>query len=149
MFLTTTALLSTIALGSFTHGEPRFIFMPLMAMLLVGGQALAVLLSRLRASPRRIVMVGLTVVIAFAFTSGVARMHNALASTSAARDVIVGAADAVRSDAGQVACSIRSSYVPQLTWYAACSTFTFTDGAPSADDPSYLVLFLHLSLIHI
>lgn len=33
VFLTVTAVAMTLLLGRFTHGEPRFLFMPMMALL--------------------------------------------------------------------------------------------------------------------
>ncbi len=143
VFLTASALLFTVALGAFTHAEPRFIFMPLMAVLLVGGQAVAAILSHLRVSVRWVIAVPLAVTIAYAAVTGATQMQDAMDTITSRREVIVGAAEVARSDAGDAACSIRSSYVPQLTWYSACSTYTFIDKFLTVDDTSYLVLFEH------
>jgi len=143
VFLVGTAVPFTIFLGAFTHGEPRFVFMPIMALLLLGGQAVVTLLFHLSTAPRRVTALVLGVAIFGAFVPGVGRMHNTTAAITSQFDVVVGAADAIRSDVGGGDCSIRSSYVPQLTWYSACATFTFTDGSPTGQDPAYLVLFTH------
>jgi 4-amino-4-deoxy-L-arabinose transferase-like glycosyltransferase len=139
-FLTGVAISLTIALGVFTHGEPRFVFMPLMAILLVGGQALVQVASRLRRTPRLILASLLALVVGVVFAGSVERMSQGMDRITGSRDVIVEAADAVRIDVGQGDCFIRSSYVPQLTWYAVCATYTFSQPAP-ASDPAYLVLF--------
>jgi hypothetical protein len=140
VFLTGVAVTLTIALGLFTHGEPRFVFMPLMAILLVGGQALVRVASRLRSTPRLILSSMLAVVVGLVFSGSVVRMAQGMDRITGQRDVIVGAAAAVRDDAGGGDCFIRSSYVPQLTWYAICATHTFSSPAPSSD-PAYLVIF--------
>ncbi|MEA2024021.1 MAG: hypothetical protein U9N79_06980, partial [Actinomycetota bacterium] len=143
VFLSATALSFTIALGAFTHGEPRFIFIALMAALLVGGQAIAVPMGHLRSSPHRIVAVALAVIISHAFVTRTDDMQTVMDSITERRGVVVDTGEAVRRHAGPDTCSIRSSYVPQLTWYSTCATFSFTDGFRATDDASYLVLFEH------
>ncbi len=143
VFLVGTAVPFTIFLGAFTHGEPRFVFMPIMALLLLGGQAVVALLLHLSTAPRRLAGLVLGLVIFGAFVPGVGRMHNTTDAITSQFDVVVEAADAIRSDVGSGDCSIRSSYVPQLTWYSACATFTFTDAFPTDQDPAYMVLFTH------
>ncbi len=143
VFLSVSAVLLTLALGAFTHAEPRFIFMPLMAMLLVGGQAIMASISPLRTSIRWIIAAALGITIVYAAVTGATDMQEAMEAITSRRTVIADAADSVRSDAGNDACSIRSSYVPQLTWYAACSTYAFVDTFITVEDTSYLVLFEH------
>ena len=48
--------------------------------------------------------------------------------------------DAVAHDADGRACLARSSYIPQITWYAVCATSGFTAQVP-VGRPAYLVLF--------
>lgn len=139
-FLTGVAITLTIALGLFTHGEPRFVFMPLMAILLVGGQALVGVASRLQRTPKLVLASMLAISIAVFFSGSIVRMSQGMDRITGQRDVIVGAADAVRNDVGGGDCVIRSSYVPQLTWYAVCSTYTFSQPAPAVD-PAYLIVF--------
>jgi len=135
-----TATVLTVAVGAFTHGEPRFVFMPLMAVLLVGARALSWVVAHLIARWRIAVLSVVGLALVLGFTSGVARMDRTLDAITSSREVLVDTAAVVRSDAGQDDCSIRSSYVPQLTWYSACGTYLFGNTLPTT--PSrYLVVF--------
>jgi hypothetical protein len=140
VFLTGVAITLTVALGLFTHGEPRFVFLPLMAVLLVGGRGLVHVAARLRNMPRLILASIFAIVVAVIFTGSVVRMSQGMDRITGSRGVIVGAADAVRSDVGGGECVVRSSYVPQLTWYAVCATYAFSQPVP-VTDPAYLVVF--------
>jgi hypothetical protein len=139
-FLTITAVATTVLLGLFTHGEPRFIFLPLMALLLVGGQAVAAGLSRMSDVTRRIALAGLIVVVGYALVTGAGEMHNRLGRISASRSVIAHTGELVRADAGTDSCTVQSAYVPQVTWYSRCATYLFDDQGPPSDH-AYLVLF--------
>jgi MFS family permease len=139
-FLTLTAVAMTVLLGLFTHGEPRFIFLPLMALLLVGGQAVAVALSRISDLSRRIAVAGLIVVVGYALVTGAGAMHNRLGRISASRSVIADTGELVRANAGTNSCTVQSAYVPQVTWYSRCATYLFDDQGPPGDH-AYLVVF--------
>jgi MFS family permease len=139
-FLTVTAVAMTILLGLFTHGEPRFIFLPLMALLLVGGQAVAVALSRISDVARRVAIAGLIVVLGYALVTGAGQMHNRMGAITARRSVVAETAELVHTDAGTDSCTVQSAYVPQVTWYSRCATYGFGyDGPPG--DHAYLVVF--------
>jgi hypothetical protein len=139
-FLTLTAVAMTVLLGLFTHGEPRFVFLPLMALLLVGGQAVAAALSKMSGVTRRIAIAGLIVVVGYALVTGAGAMHNRLERISASRSVIGDTGELVRADAGTGSCTVQSAYVPQVTWYSRCATYLFDDQGPPGDH-AYLVLF--------
>lgn len=139
-FTTATSLLLAIALGAFTHGEPRFLYLPLMLVLLTGARAVTLVWSLLRRSPRMTIGVAATVVFVAGFAAGALHMGRALDGITDSRDVLVGASAAARLDANGQACVVRSSYIPQITWYAECSTFSFTAPLPQ-DRPAYLMLF--------
>ncbi len=143
VFLTVPAVLITISLGVFTHGEPRFLFMPLAVMLLVGGRAITVVINKLHTIPRWIIAAGLGIIIVQAFVTGADNMQDAMDAITGRRDVIAETGEVARGEAGPDACSIRSSYVPQLTWYSACSTYHFDQVFHASDGSSYLVLFEH------
>jgi Dolichyl-phosphate-mannose-protein mannosyltransferase len=139
-YLTLAALLMTGLLGLFTHGEPRFVFMPLMALLLVGGQGVAALLGRVPGPARRVSVAALVVLLAYALASGAGEMHNRLDNISAARDVVADTAALVHEEAGGASCTINAAYLPQITWYSECSTYQFDDEAAPADR-AFLVVF--------
>ena len=139
-FLATTALLLTFLLGLFTHGEPRFVYLPLMALLLVGGQAVAVLLRRLPEIPRRVALGVLIVVGAYALATGGGAMANRMDAITGSRDVLAETGGVVHDDAGGESCTVQAGYVPQLTWYSLCATFGFGYVGPLGD-AAYLTLF--------
>jgi hypothetical protein len=139
-FLTITALLLTFLLGLFTHGEPRFVYLPLMALLLVGGQAVAVLLRRLAATPQRVAAGVLIAVAAYALATGGGSMANRMDAITESRDVLAETGAVVHDEAGGATCTLRAAYIPQLTWYSVCATFGYGYTGP-AGNTAYLTLF--------
>jgi Dolichyl-phosphate-mannose-protein mannosyltransferase len=140
VFLTLTALVTTVLLGLFTHGEPRFVYLPLMALLLVGARAAVMLLAATPVVPRRIAIGVLAVVVAYALASGAAGMHNRMAGITGSRDVLAETGFSVKAAAAGSACTVESAYIPELTWYSVCATHDFGWDGPDGD-AAYLVLF--------
>jgi hypothetical protein len=144
IFLTAAAITLTFLLGLFTHGQPRFVFLPMMLLMLVGGQGATAAVRRLGRIPRIIALVAIGATVAYAFATGVIEMKDRLDWFGSTRQVIVDAASEIRADAGTETCAIHSSYDPQLTWYTACSTVNFFQEPPTdLAAKSYLVLFEH------
>jgi hypothetical protein len=139
-FLTITALALTFLLGLFTHGEPRFVYLPLMALLLVGGQAVAVLVQRLAATPQRVAAGVLIAIAAYALATGGGAMANRMDAITGSRDVLAETGAVVHGDAGGETCTLQAAYIPQLTWYSVCATFGFGYTGP-VEDAAYLTLF--------
>lgn len=139
-FLTVTAVVTTFLIGVFTHGEPRFVFLPLMALLLVGGQAVAVLLGATAEIPHRAAAAALIAVVGYALATGAGSMHNRLDSITGSRDVLAETGSVIFLDAGGESCTVESAYIPQLTWYSVCATFGFGYDGPDGE-AAYLVLF--------
>ncbi len=139
-YLVITAIVLTFALGAFTHGEPRFVYLPLMLMMLTGARAGTVVWTGLRSRWRAVSAAVAAVVLAVGFAAAVRHVSPGLADLTDARGVLVEAATVARNDAGAGECTIRSTYIPQLTWYAACSTFGFTRPVPESR-PAYLAVF--------
>jgi|GEM_PF-2360953 len=139
-FTTATSFLLAVALGVFTHGEPRFLYLPLMLVLLTGARAVTLVWSLLRRTP--LVTIGFAAALVFAvgFAAGTLHMGRAIDGITDSRDVLVWASIAARADAAGEACEVRSSYIPQVTWYAECSTYGFTAPMPE-NRPAYLMLF--------
>ena len=140
MFTVATAVIVTIALGSFTHGEPRFVFLPLMLAVLTGARAVSGAWHLLR--PRAAtVAAGLAAVVLIAgFGTGVWHMAGGLGDVTESRRILVDSSEAIRADAPVGPCAIQSSYVPQLTWYSECATYLFSQPLP-ATPSNYLVVF--------
>lgn len=139
-FTVATALLLGLALGAFTHGEPRFLYLPLMLLLLTGARAVSLTWQMLQRTPRMVVGVAAGLVFVAGFTAGVLHMSRAIEGITNSRDVLVEASTAVREDAGGAVCEVRSSYIPQITWYSVCSTSGFTRPLPDGR-PAYLMIF--------
>jgi len=139
-FLTLSAVGMTILLGLFTHGEPRFIFMPMMALLLVGGRAAAVLLEQMPGRSRQAGIAALVLLLGYALVSGAGQMHNRMERVTTSRDVVAESSELVRHDAGAGSCTVYAAQVPQVTWYSACATYKFGEEGPIAD-ANYLVVF--------
>jgi hypothetical protein len=116
------------------------VYLPLMALLLVGGQAVAVLLRRLAETPRRVAAVVLMVVAAYALATGGGAMANRMDAITGSRDVLAETGAVVHDDAGGEGCTLRAAYIPQLTWYSVCATFGFGYTGPVGDS-AYLTLF--------
>ena len=135
-FTTATALILAVALGAFTHGEPRFLYLPLMLVLLTGARAITLVWGMLRRSPRMVIGVAAGLVFALGFAAGTLHMGRGIAAITDSREVLVRAANAARVDAAGRACEVRSSYIPQITWYAECSTHGFTSPLPEVR-PAY------------
>ncbi|MGI9529421.1 MAG: ArnT family glycosyltransferase [Acidimicrobiia bacterium] len=139
-FTTATALLLAVALGAFTHGEPRFLFLPLMLALLTGSRAITLVWMMLRRPPRIAIAVAAGLVLAIGFTAGTLHMGRGIDGITNSRDVLVDASNAAKEAAAARTCEVRSSYIPQITWYAECSTYGFTSPLPQLR-PAFLMLF--------
>jgi 4-amino-4-deoxy-L-arabinose transferase-like glycosyltransferase len=139
-FLVSTALVVAFALGAFTHGEPRFIYLPLMLMLLTGARAVTLVWALLRRMPRLVIGVAAGLVFVAGFAAATVHMSRAIEGITDSRYVLVEASAVAQSDAAGEACEVRSSYIPQITWYAVCSTYGFTRPIPDGR-PAYLMIF--------
>ena len=139
-FLVATAVLLTIALGAFTHGEPRFVFMPLMAILLAGARAAVSVWRMVRERPRAVIAFLVALGLLAGFVGVSRRAASSMDGLTNRRIVIVDAAEVVRTDAAGEACETRTSYTPQITWYAVCSSYLWSRPIPTSR-PAYLVFF--------
>jgi hypothetical protein len=140
MFTVTTAIVVTIALGAFTHGEPRFVLLPLMLALVTGARGITQTWRLLAPRAARVTAALALIVLLAGFAAGTWHMATGLGGLTDARSVLVESSEAIRTDASGAACAVRSSYVPQLTWYSECAAYTFSQ--PMPETPTrYLVLF--------
>jgi hypothetical protein len=139
-FLVSTAVVLTLILGSRFHAEPRFVFLPLMATLLVGAQAVVRTSRVLGRIPLRVLGSAAIVGLVIAFVAGITPMSEHMDDLSVVKNVIVDTSDIIVVDAAGSDCVIRSSFTPQLTWYTGCATYRFVDPLPEID-PAYLVVF--------
>jgi hypothetical protein len=110
-----------------------------MALLLVGGQAVWVVLNGSPDVLRRVAVAALVIVVGYAMVTGAGEMADRMDRITARRDVIAEASAVARDDADG-SCTIQAAYVPQITWYSLCATYRFIDDDPAADH-EYVLLF--------
>lgn len=129
LFLLGPAVLHILLLGIVSHGEPRFIFFPVMLLLVAGDGVVSRLLQALGAAWRPIVAgIGLVVLASgFSFDAG-RRVTGALRAVSS-NEVVADAGRAIARHTGS-SCAVLTSYAPQITWYSGCSTYVFDGGPP-------------------
>lgn len=122
-----TAFSVVVPVGLVSHGEPRFVFFPVM-LLVVAGAAELVAFVGLR--PRRFraaVALGLSVLLAGLVTTTTSRLVRSRHLIAEQGRVVAEAAAAIASDAAGRSCGVLTSTEPQITWYTGCSTRGFGD----------------------
>jgi 4-amino-4-deoxy-L-arabinose transferase-like glycosyltransferase len=129
-FLVLPAVAHLLLIGVASHGDPRFVFFS-MAMLCVAGAAAMTMILR-QLSRRSVlavwVLLGLLTATLLPYVAFVARGEARHRDGSAERSaLIVEAARTLRDLAGDD-CSVLTTYVPQITWYAECVSHNF--GSP-------------------
>lgn len=132
-------------LGVTIHGEPRYIFFPVLLLSLVGADAVAVWLARLSARGRRLATAGglalsaAAAAVVFGFTvRTTGRMEQA-------DRIIEVQARAIRVDAGDAGCVVFTNLVPQVSWYSGCKAHripaTIAPAQVAATTRAYLLAF--------
>lgn len=125
LFLLIPAAGQVLILGLLSHGESRFIFFPL-ALVVVGGVTGFLWLSgRWRAEFRRAVALGLVFVLVGSLVISVSYVRQSIINRDLGIEPVVQAADALRGLSGTDTCGVMTSYLPQITYYSACSTMQF------------------------
>ena len=144
VFLWIVAVFHTLTTGLLVHGEPRYIFFGVAVLALLGAKAVSEgLVSKLHTP----LIIGALVVMAVAYNraseSAVLRAEKSRAHLG----MVKAAATWIRGDAKGKSCQVMTSYVPQLTWYSKCSTYTFNRKNPGSQaarlqaQRRYIVLF--------
>ncbi|MFI1847435.1 glycosyltransferase [Streptomyces sp. NPDC020480] len=139
VFLGMTAVLTFIVLGVATDGEPRFVYLPVVLLTVLGVQTLAEAAGRWSATV-------LTAVAALAAVTVPATAqyvaHDAMPGPTAQR--VSTLAVARQLAAGDRPCLLVTGYEPDLGWYSGCDAVTYGQYrrmvAPSGVEVS-LVLF--------
>jgi 4-amino-4-deoxy-L-arabinose transferase-like glycosyltransferase len=131
LFLLLPALGAGLLLGIVALAQTRYVYVPLMLLVIAGSVALAGAWRRLPALLRAgSGVTALAVVMLAMLNVGSSMVAAQSASALAQRDVIVAAhrirADALsRTPAKHPHCSVLAYHVPQLTWYSECAVFHF------------------------
>ncbi|MFF0745046.1 glycosyltransferase [Streptomyces sp. NPDC004111] len=121
VFLGSAALMVFVVLGVATDGEPRFVYLPVTLLTVLGVQAVAELT---RAWAPRV----LTVVAALAGLTvlGTAQVvaHGAMPGPTSLGASTVPVARALAAQAGE-RCLIVTGYEPEFGWYSGCDAVTY------------------------
>jgi hypothetical protein len=144
IFVGMVAWLSIVATGLTAHAEPRYVFLGIMLLLLLGSEA-ALLAARWLPRPLLLAtLVAVAAVVVWQGATGYRDARDARDDLAAARQVLVDAATAL-DDASPGTCSVVTTHEPQIGWYSGCLAVGFGAPAdpprfPPADD-RYLLLF--------
>lgn len=112
-YLAVVAIGQLVVLGLHNHGQPRYVFVATVLLVVVGVEAAS-----------RIGRPGLALAAVAAAWLGTAVTQVVLCRGMAQlRAPIVRAADAIRADAAGRRCAAVAATVPQLEWYAGCEVY--------------------------
>lgn len=113
IFLGAVALGQVIAIGVQSHAQPRYVFIAVALLVVLGVEFLA------RHAPERAARLALpAIALAWLVLAIGVPVHGQ--RVSAARAPLVAAAAGIRADAGGAPCIVSARAVPQLMWYARC-----------------------------
>ena len=142
VFFGLTAVLHVVVLGLTAHGEERYVFFPVLLLIILGVDAIA----EFAGASSRVVLAALTsfAVVAAAANYGVVRDGH-VADVTAERTSLVQVGDLLaRQSSASRTCVVATAYQPQLGWYSGCATIGLTQVAgtrPVAGQLIYVVLF--------
>ncbi|MFD4988101.1 hypothetical protein [Streptomyces sp. NPDC058374] len=119
-FLGLTSVLIFVLLGVATDGEPRFVYLPVVLLTVLGVQALAEVAGEQRR--RLLAAVG---VLALVTTAGTAQVvaHGAMPGPTGQARSTVPVARALASDG--TPCLLVTGYEPESGWYSGCDAMTY------------------------
>jgi len=132
-YLGIVALGQIAALGLQSHGQPRYVFVATVLLVVLGVDAVA-RVDRPRLALAAVAITWLGVAVAVVWTCRVEQD---------ARAPVVRAAQAIRADAGGRPCAVFARLAPQLLWYARCPIYLpgLLDGPMPADRVRYAASF--------
>ncbi|MEU6112471.1 glycosyltransferase family 39 protein [Streptomyces albidoflavus] len=119
-FLGLTSVLVFVLLGVATDGEPRFVYLPVVLLTVLGVQALA----RAAGEQRRRLLAGIGA-LALLTTAGTAQVvaHGAMPGPTGQARSTVPVARAFT--AGGTPCLLVTGYEPESGWYSGCDAMTY------------------------
>ena len=134
-YLAIVALGQIVALGLQSHGQPRYVYVATVLLIVLGVDA-AMRLGRPRLA------VAALAAIAAAWIGAAVAMVVVCRRAEPGRASILRAADAIRRDAAGRPCAAVAALAPQLMWYARCAVYPSDLGMPlPADRVRYAVSF--------
>ncbi|MBB1261757.1 glycosyltransferase family 39 protein [Streptomyces sp. OF8] len=122
VFLAATAVLLPVVLGTATDGEPRFVYLSVVLLTILGVQALATWAG----DRRRAVLAGVAGMAALTVL-GTAQVvaHGAMPGPTGQNRSTVPVARAVAAEADGRPCLVVTGYVPETGWYSGCDAVTY------------------------
>ncbi|MFI1971876.1 glycosyltransferase [Streptomyces cinnamoneus] len=138
VFLGLTALFMFVVLGCTSHGEPRFVYVPVVLLTVLGVQNLAERSGRW--SAQTLTAVGVLASLSVLVTAQVVG-HGAMRGPSRLSESTVPVARSLTSDRP---CLVVSGYEPEMGWYSGCDAVTYAQYEERAVPPDMrvtLVLF--------
>ena len=129
-------------LGLTIHGEPRYVFFPILLLSLSGADAVATWLGRTSAGLRRFAIAGGVMVSAVVAAVVFAVTVRTIQHMEEADRIVEEQARMIRLDAGDSPCLVFSNRAPQASWYSGCRARVITATNASADLPANIRLYL-------
>ncbi|MGH8916026.1 MAG: hypothetical protein ACRDZM_16130 [Acidimicrobiia bacterium] len=124
-FLLAPALIQVLALGLISHGEPRFVFFPLLLVVVAGSIVIDRTLSAypgpLSGAPAMAVAILVAGSLALSATFARTTVENRQENNE---PVMLAALEVARGADGD-SCGVLTSYRPQITFYSRCSSQVF------------------------
>lgn len=121
VFLGAAALLVFVVLGMATDGEPRFVYLPVTLLTVLGVQAVAELTRAW--APRVLLCVGVLAGVTVLGTAQVVA-HGAMPGPTSLGASTVPVARALAAQEGE-RCLIVTGYEPEFGWYSGCDAVTY------------------------
>ncbi len=117
LFVVVAALLDVLALGLSAHGEARYVFFPVMVLVVVGVHAVGELAGRWR--PTALLTLAGAAALLVPLTA--VPVAGVLHRVRAEREVL---AEAAAAGAGHRPCTVVATQLPEAGWYSGCRTLT-------------------------
>lgn len=120
------AMLQVVVIGFISHPEGRYIFLPII-LLLVAGALVASRGWRALDSRHRAVVAAAALALLAGIVLDVGAANVRLLRAQLPREhTVLASAEALR-DASHGECSVLTNLVPQVTWYSGCAAYNFAD----------------------
>ncbi|MGW7416983.1 glycosyltransferase [Streptomyces sp. NPDC054863] len=141
VFLGAAALLVFVVLGVATDGEPRFVYLPVTLLTILGVQAVAELTRAW--APRVLVCVGVLAGLTV-FGTAQAVAHGAMPGPTSLGASTVPVARALAAQDGE-SCLIVTGYEPEFGWYSGCDAVTYRQYREMKVEPGTRVSFVRFA----
>lgn len=132
ILLVVPAVLQIGVLGTFQLPQYRYLFLPMLLLVVAGSVVLVAVARRRDVLGRTLGLVILTAAIASFVTAGTGMPERAGSRVDRLDWIRAAGNDIARLSDGD--CAILASDVPQLTWYSGCATYNFAAGRSANRD---------------